>query len=61
MKKIKFRVWDIEECVMYNQNDLIISYSHIGNDCYVNTKEYVRPLHSYKVMQYIGLKDKDGK
>ena len=35
MRNIKFRAWNKEENIMYDQDNLIVSYSHLGNDCYV--------------------------
>ena len=60
MKYIKFRAWNKEENIMYDQDNLIVSYSHLGNDCYVNTKDDVRPLYLYTLMQYTGIKDSNG-
>ena len=60
MRNIKFRAWNKEENIMYDQDNLIVSYSHLGNDCYVNTKDYVRPLYLYTLMQYTGIKDSNG-
>lgn len=59
MREIKFRAWDKEENIMYYQDNLIVTYSHLGDDCYVNTKEDVRPLYLYDLMQYTGLKDEN--
>ena len=60
MRNIKFRAWNKEENIMYDQDNLIVSYSHLGNDCYVNTKDDVRPLYLYTLMQYTGIKDSNG-
>ena len=60
MRNIKFRAWNKEENIMYDQDNLIVSYSHLGNDCYVNTKDDVRPLYLYTLMQYTDIKDSNG-
>ena len=60
MRNIKFRAWNKEENMMYDQDNLIVLYSHLGNDCYVNTKDDVRPLYLYTLMQYTGIKDSNG-
>ena len=59
MKYIKFRAWNKEENIMYDQDNLIVSYSH-DSYCYVNTKDDVRPLYLYTLMQYTGIKDSNG-
>lgn len=56
----KFRVWDYDEKKMYYQDDLIISFDKIGEDVYVYKNETVEPLYNYELMQYIGLKDRNG-
>ena len=55
-----FKLQNKEENIMYDQDNLIVSYSHLGNDCYVNTKDDVRPLYLYTLMQYTGIKDSNG-
>lgn len=54
MRKIKFRVWDIVWNKMRDEKDLWdIPY----NEIFINTPDQ-RPLN---IMQYTGLKDKNGK
>lgn len=53
---IKFRAWDKERNKMLNSVGLYedgISFIHYGDNAI--------PLNGYPVMQYIGLKDKNGK
>jgi hypothetical protein len=49
MREIKFRAWDDEDKTMYSQEDLDKSLMSILSDPW------------YKIMQYTGLKDKEGK
>ena len=60
MREIKFKVWDEETKRMYSQKDVIVCFDNIGEDVY--TKDDIpRALYDYKLMQYTGMKDADGK
>lgn len=63
MKYIKFRVFDNDEKVMYQQSECMIIFDEIGEigeDVYVKDGSGVNALYSYEIMQYTGLKDKKG-
>ena len=59
MRKIKFRVWDEEERKMFNQKDVIIYFDVIGESIFM--KDIHRELCDYKLMQYTGINDINGK
>ena len=61
MREIKFRVWDKEEDVMYQNGSFTLEVLGKFVSVYVKAKPYIRELIDYKLMQYTGLKDKNGK
>ena len=61
MREIKFRVYDKDSKNMYNQDDFILTFDTVGEDIYLSKNDEVIPLYSYELMQYTGLKDKNGK
>lgn len=61
MKKIKFKVYDFDTNIMYEQEDLIITFDYVGDNVYVKRNNTVELLYRYKLLQYIGINDKDGK
>lgn len=57
MKNTKFKVYDYDSKIMYNQEDLIITFDSIGEDVYVYKDGKVEPLFRYELLQYIGSND----
>lgn len=60
MSRLKFRVWDNNSKIMYNQDEFILTFDTVGEDIYLNKNDKVTPLYSYELMQYTGLKDIKG-
>ena len=59
MKEIKFRVWDNDlEIMSYSNTDIFITFS---NDGICIGYEIDDEIDDYELMQYIGIKDKNGK
>lgn len=61
MKTIKFRVWDKEISKMYEDDNVITTFSGELEEVYVRRNNTVDELIDYKLMQYIGMKDESGK
>lgn len=61
MREIKFRVWDKDSKKIYYQDDFILTFDKVGEDVYLSKNNEVTPLYRYELMQYTGLKDKNGK
>lgn len=59
-RKFKFRVWDEESKKMYCGDKAIVTFSGFLEEVYIKTKNTVEELIDYKIMQYTGLKDKNG-
>ena len=58
MKEIKFRVWDNDlEIMSYSNTDIFITFSNDG--IYIGY-EIDDEIDDYELMQYIGIKDKNG-
>lgn len=59
MNEIKFRAWDTHEEVM-NRVDYVDFVSGVIGMSNENVRDYEQPIHRVNIMQYTGLKDKDG-
>ena len=58
MEEIKFRVWDNDiEIMSYSDNEIFITFS---NDGICIGYEIDDEIDDYELMQYIGIKDKNG-
>ena len=61
MKTIKLRGWDKEISKMYEDDNVITTFSGELEEVYVRRNNTVDELIDYKLMQYIGMKDESGK
>lgn len=61
MKITKFRAWDKETSKMYEDDNVIATFNGELEEVYVRRNNTVDELIDYKLMQYIGMKDENGK
>lgn len=61
MREIKFRAWDEEDKRMYCDDKVIVTFSGFLEEVYVRRNSTVDELIDYKLMQYSGIKDIEGK
>lgn len=61
MREIKFRVWDNKRNFMDYEPQITIDMGYINNIGVVDCNGDFRPYKYEIIMQYIGLKDKNGK
>ncbi|WP_286310894.1 YopX family protein [Romboutsia ilealis] len=61
MREIKFRAWDKEDKRMYCDDKVIVTFSGFLEEVYVRRNSTVDELIDYKLMQYSGIKDIEGK
>lgn len=61
MREIKFRAWDEEDERMYCDDKVIVTFRGFLEEVYVRHGNTLFELIDYKLMQYTGLKDRNGK
>lgn len=61
MREIKFKVLDLDTNTIYPQEDVVISFNGLIKAVSVYKDGTVNPLLNYRLLQYTGVNDVDGK